>query len=172
MAISRNYRKKVVPVVWQGEEIATISPLGTDTIATIVSNVSEGLMDAMSAIEEGEMSIKGVTAESAADFLIEQGPGLIRRIAMSVPEVISEIIVQAAGDGDSDEAREAVASWSLPMQAEAVGQILRATFVDESTFRSFVGNVMALLQSANALTKETPQQRTQTSPASPSLADG
>lgn len=173
MGISKTYRKKSYPVMWDGEKIADVSHLNADAFVSILSNVAADLGTAFTTFEEAQFSIKGKTAEEIADFILSDGPAMLQKFGTAIPELLIEVIVHGAGEEGDSEIRDVVRyEWSAPAQIEAVAQVLRATFVDEAALRALVGNVMALLQSANALTSNAAKTRMPTSPVQPSLEDG
>jgi len=171
MGINKNVRRRVETVIWGGEEIATVGALGADGLGQIMANVSEAVAEIFAVVEEGEFAIAGKSEEQIADVILQQAPAMVQRFATNLPELLSEIIIVASGEEDPEAHKIVRYKWSLPMQIEGVKCVMRATFVDDTSFRSFVGNVAALLKTGNALSsapKKQPQM-----PAGPqSLADG
>lgn len=176
MAINKTYRKKHYPVIWQGEEIATVTHLGGSALIEITSNMANQLVEALTVFEEAEFSVKGKSPDEVVDFLKSEGPDLLRRIGGMVPDLITEIAAYGCGVFDDLEAYAVIKDeWSAPMQIEVATAVLRATFIDEKAVRTLVGNVAALLKSANALTgsaNSDSRNQKPTDHVQPSLADG
>lgn len=154
--------------MWGNEEAAVVRGLLPSDIANIVRLVGESISDVIIAVEEfefGEAATKG--AEAAANRILEQLPATMQKISASVPDFFAVVIAQAA---DAPEDAEYVRNtWPIAVQVDALSEIVRLTFVDETGFRKFVGNVAALLQSGNALTRsasETTASRIKAGPQS------
>lgn len=172
MGINKSVRRRKETVEWDGEEIADVRALGADDLAAIFTRVSDATAEIFSVVEESEFSMQGRSAEEVADFMLGQLPNLVSRVSSNLPELLAEIVIVASGDEDPEAARIVRDEWSLPMQMEGVACVFRATFVDDNAFRAFVGNVVALLKTGNALSSA-PKKPQQQMPRGPqSLVDG
>lgn len=174
MAVNKNYRKKEIPVLWDGETLATVTALGADDIGNIMASASGAVAELLSTWEEGEFALKGKKPEEMADAILDVLPGIVKQLLSNIPELVAAVIAQAAGDDDPEAARVISEEWSFPAQMEGLACVARATFVDDTAFRAFVGNVVALLGSANALTaNSSAKPKTGQMPRGPqSLVDG
>lgn len=171
MGINKATRRRKETVTWDGEEIAEVRALGADDLAAIFSRVSDATAEIFSVVEESEFSMQGRSAEEVADFMLGQLPNLVSRVSRNIPELLAEIVLVASGDDDPEAARIVRDEWSLPMQMEGVSCVFRATFVDDNAFRAFVGNVVALLKTGNALSSA-PKKQPQMPRGPQSLVDG
>lgn len=171
MGINKSVRRRVEIVMWGGEEIAQVKALGSDDLGVIMSKVSDAVAEIFSVVEEGEFALKGKSSDEVADAIMGHAPALLQRFANNLPELLAEVVIVASGEEDPEAWRIVKEEWSLPMQIEGVKCVLRATFVDDKTFRDFLGNVQALLQTGNALSS-VPKKRPQMPRGPQSLADG
>lgn len=175
--INKSFKARATRVEWEGEYVATVHPLGSDAFIEIAAMAAPAIADIFSTVDEGSMAFGQVKndPEAVADFLIGQGPTLIRRIGASVPEILDELILFGCRQADDVEARDLVANeFSLPLKLHLVAAVVQTTFADDKALRSMLGNVQALLGAGDALSRatEAPTRSSKTSPASPSLADG
>lgn len=160
MAINKALKIDRVPVMWNGQEAATVRGLRPSDIAEIFRLAGDRVNEILVVVEEFEF-IKhgGGDPQLRAEKILEALPGAIAKVAACVPEFVAQVIAFAADEPESvDHVRD---EWNISLQAEALKAVAAATFVDDAGFKAFVGNAMALLQSGNALTSSAkPQSRT------------
>lgn len=173
--INKSFKARTTRVEWEGEYLGTVHPLGPDAFVEIAAVAAPAIADIFATVEETSMSLpKTLDAGAWADFILANGPSLIRRVGASAPELLDEIILQGYRCADDPEARDLVSrEYSLPARMHAVAAVVRATFIDDKALRDLLGNVQALLGVGDALSRATAQTKSpKTSPAQPSLVDG
>lgn len=167
MGINKSLKQNPVPVMWGDEEAAVVRGLLPSDIADIVRLAGHRIHDILATLDELDIVKAGGTVEEAADRLIDELPKAISRISMSVPELVALIIAYAADEADPSTIDYIRDTWPVSVQADALASIARETFVDDEGFRRFVGNVVAVLQSGNALVSTAqPRRRTVRAPES------
>lgn len=172
--INKSFKARTTRVQWEGEDVGTVHPLGPDAFIEIAAVAAPAIADIFSAVEETSMTLPRADASALADFVMQQGPALIRRVGLAAPEILDEVILHGMRCADDPEARDLVSSeYSLPMRLHVAAEVFRVTFVDDKALRDLLGNVQALVGVGDALSRATaPTKSPKTSPASPSLADG
>lgn len=173
--INKSFKARATRVEWEGEYLGTVHPLGPDAFVEIAAVAAPAIADIFSTIEETGMAMPKTSDTGAlADFILANGPSLIRRLGAAAPELLDEIILQGYRCADDPEARDLVSQeYSLPARMHVVAAVVRTTFVDDKAFRDLLGNAQALLGVGDALSRATaPTKSQKTGPAQPSLADG
>lgn len=174
--INKQFKARATRVEWEGEYVATVHPLGSDAFVEIAAMAAPAIADIFSTIEEGSMILAqgGKDADSVANFLIDKGPTFIRRVGMSMPELLDELILFGCRQADDVDARDIVRDeFSLPLKIHLVAAVFRTTFADDRALRDLLGNVQALLGAGDALSRATTQTKSpKTGPEQPSLVDG
>lgn len=171
MGINKSLKQQTVPVMWGNEEAAVVRGLLPSDIADIIRLAGHRIHDILATLDELDITKNSGSAEEAADRLLDELPNAISRISVSVPELVALIIAYAADEADPSTIDYIRDTWPVAVQADALASIARETFVDDEGFRRFVGNVVAVLQSGNALVS-TAQPRRRTAPAQEPLAAG
>lgn len=159
MGINKSLKQEHVSVMWGEEEAAVVRGLVPNDIAAIVRLSGERIHDVLATLDELEITKGSGTVETAADRLLEELPNAIARISASVPEIVALIIAYAADDTDASTIDYIREEWPIAVQTDALAKIAKGTFVDDAGFRSFVGNVVAVLQSGNMLVSTAPRRQ-------------
>jgi len=159
-----------VNVEWQGEVVASVRGLSPADVTSILLAVGEDLAGALSLMEEiDKIGLDPRDPEMLADRLMQDWPKIVKMIGDYLPNVLSQIIANAADDPDSWEmVRD---SYSFVLQFEILAEIARLTFNSPEGFKRFVGNVLALVDLGGTLTNGN-KKRPKTLPAPPSSVDG
>lgn len=174
MAVNRKYVRRSADILDGGEVVATVHPLTGDMIKQVMLVIGQDVTDLLGSMEEMKFTFASNSDDEIADKVLSSLPGLLQKVITVVPNILAAIVAAAAEDMDG---MDVIDTWPLPLQVEGVATVARLTFVDDTAFKSFVGNVLALLQAGNALTgssasasKKSPQP---SMPAGPqSLVDG
>ena len=174
MAVNRKYVRRSADIMEGGEVVATVYPLSGDVIKQVMLIIGQDVTDLLGSLEEMKFSMQTETDEEIADKVLSSLPGLLQKVSSVVPQILAAIIAAAADDIDGI---DVIDTWPLPLQVEGVATVARLTFVDDTSFKNFVGNVLALLQAGNALTGSGNSAKQKNRPSSipvgpQSLADG
>ena len=140
-----------VDINWQGEVVATVRGLTPADLAAILVSVGEDLAGLFSLAEEVDgMKLEVKDAGRLADQLLEQWPKIVTAVGSHLPNVLAQLIANAA---DAPDEWEMVRDhYSFVLQFEALAEIAKLTFNDPEGFRRFVGNVLLLVDLGGTLT--------------------
>ncbi len=154
MGINKNLIAAAASIEWAGVEAATVRGLTPQDFSAIL--VAEGLTIAEMFTESDvlDMSNLDMTNQAQiADRLMSQGGPLLMTLANHAPSLLARIIAVAADEEDIETATKYIAvNFSLPLQFECLAQIAYMTFNGPEGFRRFVGNVMVLVNTVQAMT--------------------
>jgi hypothetical protein len=147
MGINRDFSFETHEVQVKGKTVATLRGICADDISTLLVQETENVEKIFDTIENhmsntsSDIDVNDPNAVAAA--LQAQAKPMIEAVLKQAPRVLAKIIAVAADDID---AWPSVVKWPLPVQMEALTQIMRLTFTDGADFKTFVGNVLGLAQ--------------------------
>lgn len=152
MALS-NYVVPRTEVALDATNTISVRGLSLEDITFLVS-VHKGDMDALVEMFRTQALAHDVTkAGSKLDPAIidsavrKSGDKMIQSFLQQFPLLAANVIAVAS---DEPEAWQVARHLPLPVQVEAILATARLTFEDAEGFKKFVGNVIAVLQSASA----------------------
>lgn len=136
---------------FNGKDVGTIRALVPQDLAVVLAKAGgriKDLFNSVDAIDIGSLNIKD--ADTLATQLMERAPKFLVHLASALPEMLADIIAVAA---DAPDDRDSImAGMPLPMQLAYTTRLAELTFGDAEGFRLFVGNVLALVKTAEVLT--------------------
>lgn len=147
MGINRDFSFETHELRLKEKTVATLRGISADDISTLLVQETENVEKIFDSIENhmadtsSDINLDDPNAVAAA--LRDQSKPMIDAVLKQAPRVLAKIIAIAADDLD---AWPSVAKWPIPVQLEALTQIMRLTFTDGADFRTFVGNVLGLAQ--------------------------
>lgn len=150
-----------VDIKWQGEVVASVRGLTPADVTAILVSVGEDLAGLFSLAEEVDgMKLEIENAEALANQLLTQWPKFITAVGTHMPNVLAQLIANAA---DAPEEWEMVRDhYSFVLQFEILAEIAKLTFNEPEAFRRFVGNALLLVDLGGTLTsgsKKRPKTR-------------
>ena len=140
-------------VTWKGQKVASVRALTPQDIAVILVKAGEniaGLFLAADDLDMGSLDLKNT--ELLADQLTARAPKVMLKIAQSAPDLIAQIIAQAADATEDPEAVDSIMAWPFPLQSRYLTQLAVHSFGDSEGFRMFLGEVSALVGAWSSLT--------------------
>lgn len=136
---------------FNGKEIGTIRALVPQDLTVVLVKAGEQvkkLFEVGESMDVGSLDLKD--REVLADQLLERGPKFLMGLATAMPELLADVIAVAA---NAPEDRDAImGGMPLPIQLAYMTRLCELTFADAEGFRLFVGNVLALVNTAKVLT--------------------
>lgn len=140
-----------VDITWQGEVVASVRGLTPADVTSILVAVGEDLAGLLDLAEEVDgMKLEVKDAGVLADQLMQQWPKIVSAIGTHLPNMLSQIIANAA---DAPDEWEMVRDhYSFVLQFEILAEIAKLTFNEPEAFRRFVGNALLLVDLAGTLT--------------------
>ena len=140
-----------VDITWQGEVVASVRGLTPADVTAILVSVGEDLAGLFSLAEEVDgMKLEIENAEALANQLLTQWPKFITAVGTHMPNVLAQLIANAA---DAPEEWEMVRDhYSFVLQFEILAEIAKLTFNEPEAFRRFVGNALLLVDLGGTLT--------------------
>jgi hypothetical protein len=147
MGINKDFSFETHDLQSKGQTIATLRGISADDISILLTQETENVEKIFNTIENHMADTSShVNVDDPAEVaaaLQAQAKPMIDAVLRQAPRVLSKVIAIAADDLD---AWQSVVKWPVPMQLEALTQIMRLTFTDGADFRTFVGNVVGLAQ--------------------------
>lgn len=159
-----------VDITWQGEVVASVRGLTPADVTAILVSVGEDLAGLFNLAEEVDgMKLELGNAEALADQLMSQWPKFVTAIGSHLPNVLAQLIANAADDADAWEmVRD---HYSFVLQFEILAEVAKLTFNEPEAFRRFVGNALLLVDLGGTLTSGS-KKRPKTHVAPPSSGAG
>ena len=167
MAINRKYARRSYAVKEGGEVLATLYPLDTAGLKELMVTLGQDISALLTVVEETEFGAK--SPDDVAQSIKDNAPRIVGVLANALPNLLPTVVCASAGEVD-EEALEVVRLWPVPVQVEAAAHVMELTVPDDTSFRDFVGNVMALLQVGKSLTGGSAMQVNRRSPQQPAAA--
>lgn len=155
-----------VDITWQGEVVASVRGLTPADVTGILIAVGEDLAGLFNVAEEVDgLKLSKDNAEKLADELLQQWPKIVTAIGTHLPNLLSQVIANAADEPDAWEmVRD---NYSFVLQFEILAEIAKLTFNEPEAFRRFVGNALLLVDLAGTLTSGSKKRpKTQVAPLS------
>lgn len=149
MGINKELALHSVPVMWNGQEAARLRGLNPTDILKLLAKEGNAVDVGLSAVDGFDLSDVDTQDKAAlAEAIIERAPKFLMTLSNQVPGFLAGLIAVAADDPGSE---EYVQGWPLGLQFEALSTISRMTFNGPEGFAVFVGNVVALLGTAQGM---------------------
>lgn len=173
MAINREIRKRNTVIRWADTDVCTVRAIGPQDVLDVLATAGEDLAGVFAAMDEFDaINVNQASKEQLADQLLTRVPDAMKALKKHLPDVLARIIV-VASDDDTDGAWEFVRdNFDAALQFYCLAEIARLTFVSPEGFRTFVGNVIALMETGRALTVSASRNKSRSVPAGNSSADG
>ena len=173
MAIKKKFSDITTPLMWNGDEVATIRGLTPDDITLILMAEGDGIAEVFGLADKlAEEGVNLKDTNEIADHVMAKGPKLMMELATRVPGLLARIIAVACNEPEEEAANEIRATWVLPLQFEALTLVAKLTFVGIDGFRLFLGNAQALAASVSAITNVKNSRQNRQKTMSTELPDG
>lgn len=144
MAINKDFFIDRTTVTHKGKTVCDVRGITPDDLAQVMA---ENQSDMAKLLESWEKDKKfaGLNPNADADVaraLDENATQMFTTILTSVPMLAAKLIALASDEPGSF---ETVKTWPIPLQFDILKEIAVLTFVDQESFKVFLGNVMALV---------------------------
>lgn len=167
MALNKALRLAKSAVEWNGEQAAEVRGLTPADVVSILTTEGDSVLGMFEAFEK--IDLKGIDTKdtaAVADRLLSEGPAFLMGLAAKAPMLLARLIAVASlEEGDDLDENSAFVhdNFSLPLQFECIRHVCIQTFAGPEGFRMFLGNVMALVGTVDALTSANPKQNERSS---------
>lgn len=131
----------------------TIRAIVPQDIALLLTTFEGSFSEMFKGVESLDLkSLEVKDSNKLADQLIERGPKFLMALAQNVPNLLARLIAIAADDDAEDVIDAIQAGMPMPVQFAYVTRLCELSFLNVRGFSEFVGNVSALIKTAEALT--------------------
>jgi hypothetical protein len=149
MGINKEFFAPTEAVLWNGVEACTLRGITPDDLARVmVENAAE--VEELFTLMERDDTLKGISMDdpqAAMKAMQANGAQFFALLVNKVPVLVAKIIAVAADDpGEWEHVRK---NFVLPLQFECLQIAAKLTFVDSNGFKTFLGNVLALVGKAS-----------------------
>ena len=140
-----------VNVQWQGETVASVRGLSPADLTALLLAAGEEIGGLVKAAEEWDkLDLKMGDADALADQLLAKWPQMVQSIGTYVPDFLARLIAISCQDADKWEmVRD---HYPFVLQFEILVEAAKLTFNTPEAFKTFVGNVLLLVDLGGTLT--------------------